>query len=41
MKGKSNHFYGKKHSAETRKKISDKVRENNLKIKQKPDTIAA
>lgn len=41
MRGKSNHFHGKKHSTETRKKISDKVRENNLKRLQKPAILAA
>ena len=41
MKGKSNHFYGKKHTEETKRKISDAVKQKNLQSKQKPATIAA
>ncbi len=41
MKGASNHFYGKTHTEETKKKISDAVKQKVFTGPQKPATIAA
>lgn len=41
MKGSSNHFHGKKHSDETKKKISDAVKKKNLQRSQNPAILAA
>lgn len=40
MTGASNHFYGKTHTMETKKKISDTVKLKNLKSPNKPATIS-